>query len=324
MSLPEEIILRILKEVIGGSVLHIDDAVTIKHHHLQVCTADIEDCGVQNLSNYQISTCCAHKSEQQAYVDFVLGSFRVPEHDEPKYYSGDLPSSRHDDCLFYKYASHDPPCDSFPISSKPASYINVLLACKKMSRIGFEVFWSCNTFSFLHMADLATWLPCLTPQQKGSMTKLHVFAQNHEISNKPCLEPAELRMLSKVTELHLYVRVGPRAWIYTPNDTSKLRIRDDITRNFLRLEVLPLKEVTVTVQDNGFTFEEVTPYSQRFNNRETLAEKQDLGMKITKILLNPDGAKLAAKEEKLLEIERSLKAAKKAMEDEWSRQLAEF
>ena len=131
------------------------------------------------------------------------------------------------------------PC--FGDSPQPMLSLSLLGACRQAYEEANLLLWTTTTFSFEDATTLRTFVNSLHSTQRKKLTRMHIDFRFQCFSEIECQHALSLSLLSRLK--------GLRTLHVTIRQPSKLRVYQEILPSLDRMQVLPLQDVTVVVND---------------------------------------------------------------------------
>lgn len=310
---------------VGGQVIHVTDAESVKIEHRRQCQHPPSTCRFRQSygPEFFIRVCSAVPSEDEAWKEFRSGYEDIPEADEEEYYVADG-HLRHQKCRDWEDGNLD--CTQQLDLPTHAKRFGIFRVCRQLSFSAFRSFWTTNTFSFGHASSFGKFLSCLNDTEKMAIRRIDLNI--HEFSpQRLAFDPCQIMKLQQLDTLHLCMHSSLLGDVYAMEDInpqiSQIDIRKQPGKDILRLEVLDIKHLTVIVYDHE---SEYTVGDDRFEERFTLDEKRDLAKLVEATLMAPSADRriLAQGDREIFEMEELLRGLRYAQDVRWQTQRGSF
>ncbi|KAL8939960.1 MAG: hypothetical protein Q9216_003066 [Gyalolechia sp. 2 TL-2023] len=276
LSLPAEIISHILSYIIGGKVLHVDDAETVTKEHAEVCIHNPAICEIGHGRGPQfiLSICVAPMSEQTAWEQFRSGYKEALDYDDIKSYVEDE-LDRHEICRDWESSTID--CTDKSYVFEYARRFSVFRVCSQLSVAAFSIFWATNTFSFASSKSFKKLLSNLNDTQKEAIKNVDL---NFDAApRRTDFDPCQLMKIQTLDTLNLCLHSSLIVPLSETEEewpeASQIDMRKAPVNAILRLEILDIRHLNVIIyhdESDFFIDEEHDPSDQRL----TMGEKNTL------------------------------------------------
>ena len=285
LCLPPEILEMIVSYVLGanGTVIH------IKYVDVDSVDSYTDADGPPPPLGFHREVCKATKTEHAAYAEANCKGRCVHRYQRQGHYI-ERSFGRHLYCSC---------SDLTDLNAGTKSLHHELFAsCRRLYHLANTTLYARKPLSFDDALSFSQFMAELDVNQKRMIKSLHLSRPSWCLSSHPsdrsawmkALDPSSIRLLEGLRTLHLCVDMnisydlGPWS-MDSPYDP---RFLESDLEPFLQLRVLPLKEVTVIINDDVPSYGMGTPYVQW-----TVAEKREWAEKTRLQLLEPcvdDGA----------------------------------
>ncbi|CAF9936764.1 MAG: hypothetical protein ALECFALPRED_006973 [Alectoria fallacina] len=255
---------------------------------------------LRSRGKFRHTVCTAAASEDEAYNEFMTGHTRISSNHSAHFHSVTF-KERHVHCKSWDFENQrffNGKYDrlSGPMTTeerrKPMLDLSLLGACRQMYEEGNVLLWTTNTFSFEDSMPLRMFIDGLHSTQRKKLTRMHIDFAWDPFSAHGWQQLLRPPLLSKINGLRIFHATFDHYLgnYYVDDRLSPPFSEPDfelcILKPLSRMQILPLKHVTVVVGDH---IRDTYPQEK---DRWTITQKREVAEGLRTKLLDPNGHKI--------------------------------